>query len=254
MGIKRIVDVSFWTDGKVDEFTPEDKYFMLWLMTNPFSTLLGIYEISIKQAAFQMGYSPEAVTGLLDRFANKYGVILYSKDTGEIAIKNFLRHSIVKGGKPVVDCIKRDMQAVKNKDLIRAVFEHISAKGGINQTVQAIIAEYLGNGNGNGNGNGVSYPDTGNESPTNRPKPIKGIHGVNENVLLSAAEYNKLKELYPDSYIKKIDKLSIYMYRTGKQYEDHFSIIQQWAKEDAERNSSAVSNPFLKMAQGGEGF
>ena len=29
MGIKRIVDTSFWTDGKVDEFTPEDKYLML---------------------------------------------------------------------------------------------------------------------------------------------------------------------------------------------------------------------------------
>ena len=57
MGIKRLVDTSLWTDGKVDEFTPEDKYFMLYLLTNPFTTQLGIYELSIKQAAFQMGYS-----------------------------------------------------------------------------------------------------------------------------------------------------------------------------------------------------
>ena len=55
MGLKRIVSTDFWTDGKVDDFTPEDKYFMLYLLTNPCSSLLGIYEISIKQAAFQMG-------------------------------------------------------------------------------------------------------------------------------------------------------------------------------------------------------
>ena len=68
MGIKRIVDTSFWTDGKVDEFSPEDKYFMLYLLTNPFSTQLGIYEISIKQVAFQLGYSMDAVKVLLERF------------------------------------------------------------------------------------------------------------------------------------------------------------------------------------------
>ena len=49
MGIKRVIDTSFWTDGKVDEFSPEDKYFMLYLLTNPFSKQLGIYEISVKQ-------------------------------------------------------------------------------------------------------------------------------------------------------------------------------------------------------------
>ena len=54
MGIKRIVDVSFWTDGKVDEFSPEDKYFMLYLLTNPFSKQLGIYEISIRQSPLRI--------------------------------------------------------------------------------------------------------------------------------------------------------------------------------------------------------
>ena len=95
MGIKRIVDTAFWTDGKVDEFSPEDKYFMLYLLTNPFSKQLGIYEISIKQAAFQMGYSIDAFNVLLDRFENKYKMIVFSKETNEIAIVNFLRHSVM---------------------------------------------------------------------------------------------------------------------------------------------------------------
>ncbi len=147
MGIKRIVDTSFWTDGKVDEFSPEDKYFMLYLLTNPFSKQLGIYEISIKQVAFQMGYSMDAVKVLIDRFENKYKIILFSEETNEIAILNFLRHSIVKGGKPVEDCIRKEMALVKNKSLISAVFSHLKGRDGLNFTVNNIINSYNDNDN-----------------------------------------------------------------------------------------------------------
>ena len=145
LGIKRIVDTAFWTDGKIDDFSPEDKYFMLYLLTNPFSKQLGIYEISIKQVAFQMGYSTDAVKVLIDRFENKYGIILYSQHTNEIAIKNFLRHSIVKGGKPVEDCIRKEMTLVKNKSLIDAVFSHLKGREDLNFTVKNIIDSYYDN-------------------------------------------------------------------------------------------------------------
>lgn len=143
MGIKRIVDTSFWTDGKVDEFSPEDKYFLLYLLTNPFCKQLGIYEISVKQAAFQMGYSVDVFNVLLDRFENKYRMIVFSKETNEIAIKNFLRHSVMKGGKPVEDCIKQDMAKVKNKKLIDFVFSHLYRCDGLNVTVKQLVDEYI---------------------------------------------------------------------------------------------------------------
>ena len=145
MGIKRIVDTSFWTDGKVDEFSPEDKYFMLYLLTNPFTTQLGIYEISIKQMAYHLGYSADAARVLLDRFENKYGVIIYSPRSeiyGEIAIKNFLRHSIIKGGFAVWDCLVKEIMAVKDKSLVDKVFSHIKKADDLNVTVRNLIADY----------------------------------------------------------------------------------------------------------------
>lgn len=195
MGIKRIVDVSFWTDNKVDDFSPEDKYFMLYLLTNPFSTQLGIYEISVKQAAFQLGYSVDAVKVLVERFENKYKMIWYSPETNEIAIKNFLRHSIVKGGAPVRDCLIKEIKKVKNKDLIAHVFAHIKGSESLNETVKRIIAEYEEkngalsysnekeneNENENDNDNEVSYPDTSNDSldesfqPNNERPEIKTV-------------------------------------------------------------------------------
>ena len=184
MGIKRIVDTSFWTDGKVDEFSPEDKYFMLYLLTNPFSTQLGIYEISIKQVAFQLGYSTDTVRVLLDRFENKYGMILFSQATNEVAIKNFLRHSIVKGGAPVRDCLIKELKKVKNRELIATVFAHIKNSEALNETVKNIIAEYeekngtlyysneKENDNENDNDNDVSYHDSCNDSFKRFYEPI----------------------------------------------------------------------------------
>ena len=177
MAIKRIVDDSFWTDGKVDDFSPEDKYFMLYLLTNPFTRQLGIYEISIKQAAFQMGYSEDAFNVLLDRFETKYDMIRFSKETNEIAIINFLRHSVMKGGKPVEDCIRQDMSHVKNKKLIDFVFSRICKKDDLNLTVKKVIDEYITendihNDNDNDNDNDrtvdVSYNDSYNDSYTIR--------------------------------------------------------------------------------------
>ena len=189
MGIKRIVDTAFWTDGKVDEFSPEDKYFMLYLLTNPFSTQLGIYEISIKQVAFQMGYSMDAVKVLIERFENKYHMIFYSNETNEIAIKNFLRHSIIKGGAPVRDCLIKEMRKVKNKELISKVFAHIKRLDTLNETVKNIIAEYeekndtikysneKDNNNDNENDNDVSYPVSYNDSYNDSfaPPPQKKV-------------------------------------------------------------------------------
>ncbi len=236
MGIKRIVDTSFWTDGKVDDFSPEDKYFMLYLLTNPFTTQLGIYEISIKQVAFQLGYSVDAVKVLLDRFESKYDMIIYSKSTNEVAIKNFLRHSIIKGGKPVEDCIRKEMQKVKNKSLIKEVFNFISDKDGLNETIKKIINEYeIHNDNDNDNENDVSYHDSCNDSSKpKKTKPIKHKYGEYKNVLLTDEELEKLKTEYPD-YEERIERLSSYVASTGKSYKSHYATIRNWAKKDAEK-------------------
>ena len=58
----RLVQLSFWTDSKViDDFTPEDRYFYLYLMTSPHTNLSGCYEISLKQMSDETGYSKETV-------------------------------------------------------------------------------------------------------------------------------------------------------------------------------------------------
>ena len=199
MGIKRIVDTAFWTDGKVDEFSPEDKYFMLYLLTNPFSTQLGIYEISIKQVAFQMGYSMDAVKVLIERFENKYHMIFYSSETNEIAIKNFLRHSIIKGGAPVRDCLIKEMRKVKNKELISKVFAHIKGLDTLNETVKNIIAEYEEN-----DTDTIKYSNEKDNNNDNENENENDVSSTYRGRIVDVSQFEQIKEdIVNDSGEKK---------------------------------------------------
>lgn len=184
MALKRIVDTRFWTDEKVmEEFSPEDKLFMLYLLTNPHVALLGIYQISKKQMAFELGYSIDTINVLLDRFENTYKIIKYDDNTREIAILNFLKYNIVKGGKPIEDCLNKEFNEVKNKELVILVINHLKDYNISNLTISNFLnkingKEYgKGNGNGKGYGNGYGYGygygDTSTYRGTYRENPLK---------------------------------------------------------------------------------
>lgn len=97
MAIYRPIYLTFWTDIKIaDNFTPEDKYFYLYLITNPHTTLCGCYEFSFRQAANEMGYSKETIEKLLDRMINVHQVVRYDCETNEILLLNFAKHNWTK--------------------------------------------------------------------------------------------------------------------------------------------------------------
>lgn len=94
MAVYRNIQISFWTDAKVaDEFTPEDKYFYLYLFTNPHTNLCGCYEISRKQVSWETGYSIDTVDRLIDRFVRIHKVILFNKDTKELLLLNWYKYN-----------------------------------------------------------------------------------------------------------------------------------------------------------------
>ncbi|MGG0681452.1 conserved phage C-terminal domain-containing protein [Bacillus altitudinis] len=122
----RHVQTTFWQDPKVtEEMTPEDRYFFLYLITNPNTTQIGIYTITKKQIAFDIGYSIESVNSLMDRFENHHKLILYNNNTREMAIKNWPKYNLNKGGKPILDCVTKELNEVKDKSLVSALYPKI---------------------------------------------------------------------------------------------------------------------------------
>jgi DnaD/phage-associated family protein len=122
----RMVRTDFWKNPIVsEEMTPEDKYFYLYLLTNPHSTQIGIYKITKKQMAFDLGYSIESVHSLMERFIVHHKVIRYNSVTRELAIKNWGKFNLDKCGKPVMDCISSELKDVEDLSLIPYVSESI---------------------------------------------------------------------------------------------------------------------------------
>lgn len=119
MAIYRSIHTTFWTDTKiVDDFTPEDKYFMLYCLTNSYTNLCGCYEISVKQMTRDLGYNEETVLNLLKRFAEIHKVIFYDKETKELFIKNWSKYNWTNSSKldkPLLEEIKN----IKNPDFKR---------------------------------------------------------------------------------------------------------------------------------------
>ncbi|MBV4422797.1 hypothetical protein [Clostridium tyrobutyricum] len=122
----RYVYTSFWEDPDiVENFTPEDRLFFIYLLTNPHTTQIGIYKITKKLISFELGYSIESVNALIARFEEHHKVIKYNTQTRELAIKNWGKFNLNKGGKPVVDCIKKEFKAVEDKSLLAYIARNI---------------------------------------------------------------------------------------------------------------------------------
>jgi|GEM_PF-824465 hypothetical protein len=129
----RYVYTNFWEDPKVSEnFTPEDKFFFLYILTNPHTTQCGIYKITKKLIAFETGYSMESVNSLIFRFQQHHNIIKYNEETRELAIKNWGKFNLKNDGKPMIDCITPEIKAVEDKTLLLYVLDSIE-KPKVNQ-------------------------------------------------------------------------------------------------------------------------
>lgn len=191
MGVKRIVDVDFWTDNKVvDMFSPEDRLFMLYLMTNPHTTQLGIYSFNKRIMSFEIGYSVEVINVLLDRFENTYEMIKISNETNEIAIKNYLKFSIIKGGKPVEDLLKKEIKQVKNKSLLNYVASNLKEYDNLNQSVNKILEDI----NNKTNNNIININNNDNENTSDLQSLVSQriVKKENEDIYEKIIEYLNL--------------------------------------------------------------
>ena len=143
MAIYRNVQMSFWTDSKViDDFTPEDKYFYLYLFTNPHTNLCGCYEISLRQIANETGYNRDTIERLIERFEKFHKVIVYSKENKEILLLNWHKYNWTKSEK-FLEGLDKSIREVKDKEFRRYLFEltsgadtvHIPYTNGMDTTV-----------------------------------------------------------------------------------------------------------------------
>lgn len=229
MAIFRKLHTAFWQDAKViEELTPEDKFFFIYLLTNPATTQIGIYQITKKQMSFELGYSIESINSLMDRFENHHKLIKYNPYTREIALKNWGKYNLDRSGKPMLDCVKKELEEVSDISLI----EYVS-KGIKKEEIKDIFKSYLNKENINKSNN-----DTYNESYTDTFKNL-------------GQEEEKDKEEYKEKDIDKEKEKDLKSSNVGKYaklYEQNIGLINGVAYEWIINISEEIDIKLFKKA------
>lgn len=200
MAIYRPVHVTFWQDPKViEEMTPEDKLFYLYLITNPKTTQTGIYQITKKQMSFELGYSIESINALMDRFENHHKTIVYNKETRELAIINWGRYNFPRAGTPIENCVKKELSEVKDKELIKIVGERVE-----NNKIRDIFESFITDSRDElrdgecdeGNNNNKHNNNNNNNNNNKEINLIEVVDEINKYFLLEDEDIKKVANVY----------------------------------------------------------
>ena len=227
MAIYRNISMTFWTDSKIaEDFTPEDKYFYLYLMTNPLTNLPGCYEISVRQMSIDTGYTKETIQKLLDRMISVHNVVRYSTETREILILNWGKYNWNNSPK-LRKCVEEQIKHIKNTDFktyVESLF--------YGRDMVSIPYTY-----GSDTSVSVSVSDTVSVSE----KPKKKKYGEYKHVSLTEDEYNKLVSDYGEQAvlagIKNVDE---YCEEKGKTYKNYNLTLRKWGIKSSPLPKSKV--------------
>ena len=88
----RVVNTRFWDDTYVAELNPNEKLAFLYLLTNALTTIGGVYEISLKRAAFDVGLPIRDLRATFEKFEADRKIV--RKDEW-IGIVNFVKHQVL---------------------------------------------------------------------------------------------------------------------------------------------------------------
>jgi hypothetical protein len=122
---KRMIDTDLWNNEDIIEyFTAEDKYFWLYLLTNPHNNICGVMKASPALIARDMGYSKECIQNLLYRFENVHKAIFVDKETHELLILNWGKFNWNKSP-DILKTVEKTMDSVNSPYIRDLLYERI---------------------------------------------------------------------------------------------------------------------------------
>lgn len=233
--------MAFWNDVKVaEDFTPSDRFFFLYLLTNPHTNLCGCYELGLKKASDETGYSKAIVEKLIQKLESEFNVIRYDIKTKEVLIINWHKYNWTtseKFKKPLLVEIQ-NVKTERFKEYLMQLYSYDKNSGyGIDTTCIDTTCTETNCINTECMDTSVTVTVNNTVTDTVIDKEIKHKYGEYENVLLSDKEMDKLKNEFPSDWNARIESLSVYMKSKGVVYKDHLATIRHWARMDKERKT-----------------
>ena len=92
--------------------------------------------------------------------------------------------------------------------------------------------------------------DIRDKSIESETAPSAHAYGQYQNVFLSDAELAELQSELPTIWQTYVERLSLYMASTGKQYASHAATIRRWAAEDSQKSLPQTRNRDYSVQEG----
>jgi hypothetical protein len=144
---KRMIDTELWNNEDIIEyFTAEDKYFWLYLLTNPHNKMCGVLKNSPALMARDMGLHKDTIVNLIYRFEKVHNHIVCDKETNEIFILNWYKYNWTKSPK-IISILEKEMGEIKSPYILDLVQDRISFVLGENTDTLSIGYRYPSNTN-----------------------------------------------------------------------------------------------------------
>lgn len=214
MAVYRNVHLSFWTDNKVeDEFTPEDKYFYIYLLTNPQTNICGCYEVSYSQMTRQTGYNKDTIVRLLERFDKVHGIIKFSPTTKEVLILHWYKYNWSDSNKLLIG-VQNVAKNIKNENFKKYVFD----------TIESIKKDTLCI--------GYTYPMETSDTDINNINTLNSINNINNKIYINIINYlnNKCNTRYRYNTLNTKKHINARL-NEGYTESDFYTVIDKKADE-----------------------
>lgn len=256
----RSVQTSFWSDSKVvDDFSPEDRYFYLYLLTNEKSNQLGCYEISKNQMCRDTGYDLKTIEMLIKNFEEKHKLIVYDDETKEIFIKNWYKYNWLSSWKTKV-CIGKEFDVIKSQKIIDELWP-----------LYGPYMDLASNNNKNKNNNNNKKNNNNNNNNKNKKKKKYVLSSELDDTHTSFSEivacFNKIgikedcftknKQEFHFKETKQTEQLIQRLFDKGYTKENIFDVIflkyDQWI-ENNDKNKIDMSTYYRPKTVLGENF
>ena|SRR3990167_5923459 len=158
MAKHRYLDTKFWDDSYIVKLDPTEKLLFLYFLTNPLTSIAGIYEISLKRIAFDTGIDQEMISTILKRL-EKDKRVFYTE--GWLIITNFPKY--------------QDSQNPKIQQGIKAILDNLPQK--VRYAIDMLSIPYI-------------YP-----SNYLNPNPNLNSNLTKSNIILHSEETSQGKEI-----------------------------------------------------------
>ena len=113
----RYIQTDFWSDPKIkDKTNKDDRYLMIYFMTNPHTNQTGCYEISLSTILFETKFDENNFKLTSEKLRN-LKLCEYDYETQEVLIFNWYRYNWTKSIK-VKKCIFKELEKIKSMKFI----------------------------------------------------------------------------------------------------------------------------------------